>query len=80
MTFCEAIEQMAKGRVVCRRSWPAFAMNYGVAIHIRESDRVLRLATGDKWSDVSCWMPFQVDIFASDWEVVEATPPTSASQ
>ena len=78
MTFSEALDRMKRGRVVARRSWKDFALNQGIAVHHRGGDKVLRFAQGDKWDYLPTWAPLQSDLFADDWDVVEASPPAEA--
>lgn len=78
MTFGEALEQMMKGRVVSRRSWPGFARNRGVAVAqlVRGDTRNALWPCGPKgWIADGEWLPRADDIFAIDWENVEAERP-----
>lgn len=73
MTFSEALEQISKGRVVARRSWHMFEMNFGIAQFENGGEKQLRLCGRGNWLD--SYYPSHNDIFAHDWEVVEAFPP-----
>lgn len=74
MTFSEALEQMAKGRVVSRRSSPLFAVNGGIAARSAHDGKRLHRCRDGRWESET-WLPASEDIFAMDWEVVEAVPP-----
>lgn len=75
MTFTEALEQMHKGRVVARREWPQFARNVGVAISDDRDGKYIRWCGPDRWYAWGPWLPSTLDLFAMDWENVEAARP-----
>lgn len=74
MTFSEALDQMTKKRVVSRRSSYLFAVNGGVAIRVAHDGYRLHRCRDGRWES-EMWLPTREDIFALDWEVVEAAPP-----
>ncbi|WBT40126.1 Thoeris anti-defense Tad2 family protein [Hyphomicrobium sp. DMF-1] len=79
MTFGEALDQMEKGRVVSRRCWPWFSRNQGIAIaHLEHAHHKTLWKCGvEGWLPKGEWLPRAGDIFADDWENVEASRPLS---
>jgi hypothetical protein len=77
VTFGEALDQMSKGRVVARREWPQFARNIGVAIYDDPDGKLLKWCGPDRWYAWGPWLPNSLDMFASDWENVEAARPSN---
>ena len=78
MTFGEAIEQMEKGRVVARRSWPEFAQNVGICIRDTGASAYLSIAKSGGW--FAMWHAAHADRLARDWEVIEADRPSPAAK
>jgi hypothetical protein len=75
MTFTEALEQMEKGRVVARRKWPEFNENIGLAIYTGGTFKCIRWVRGGQWH---WYHPVaNSEIFATDWENIEAARPAS---
>jgi hypothetical protein len=75
MTFGEALEQMEKGRVVARRSWPCHALNFGIAKREFQGEPCVHSVANGSWGHAH-WYPGQRDMFANDWEVIEAGVPS----
>lgn len=80
MTFGEALDIMRKGKVVARRAWGMFAANSGLAIYRGDFDCIRQVLGNGKWAPIWQYPLDHRDLLAVDWEVVDASPPMSASQ
>jgi hypothetical protein len=76
VTFGEALDIIAKGKVVARRSWWEFACNFGIAVRVTNGVKQLVHTQGTKWHGY--YEASNSDIFANDWEVVDTLPPDAA--
>jgi len=71
MTFGEALKELKKGKLICRKSWSG---EYWLSLSkSAPTKRINMFSVGDKTTDNPGdeWTAYHDDILAEDWKILE---------